>query len=120
LTPGAGIDGALNRFASRENNWLQDRNEMRFGDRLSGMHGTINEDNAVQESMGPIVDRTNEHLGTSDMAVIRFRRIMLDATRVNDDGGAPVGLDEASALSGLRAFDRTVPVSQKWQTVGVA
>ena len=39
LVPGVGIDENLNRTASRENRWLQDRDEMRFGDRLSGMQG---------------------------------------------------------------------------------
>jgi phthalate 4,5-dioxygenase oxygenase subunit len=117
LVPGDGIDAQFNRTASRENNWLQDRDEMRLGDRLSGMHGTVNEDHAVQESMGPIVDRTNEHLGTSDQAVIRFRRLMLEAVSTNEDGGTPVGLGDDVDLSVLRGVERTVPLDRSWQTV---
>lgn len=117
LVPGVGIDEDFNRTASKENHWLQDRNEMRFGDRLSGMHGTINEDHAVQESMGARVDRTKEHLGTSDIAVNRFRRIMLGATRANEQGAEPVALDATTDLSQLRAVDRTVPLSETWQTI---
>ena len=120
LLPGRDLDGSFNRVPRRENNWLQDRDEMRFGDRLSGIHGTVNEDAAVQEAMGPIFDRTKEHLGTSDMAVIRFRRLMLDCAAGNADGEVPVGLREASDLSVLRGQDRTIPLAEPWQTVGVA
>jgi phthalate 4,5-dioxygenase oxygenase subunit len=116
LVPGVGIDAAFNRTASRDNRWLQDRDEMRFGDRLSGMHGTVNEDHAVQESMGPVVDRTNEHLGTSDQAVIRFRRLMLDAAR-SDAGDKVVGLGPDVDLSVLRGVDKTVPLELEWQAV---
>jgi phthalate 4,5-dioxygenase oxygenase subunit len=120
LVPGVGIDEDLNRTAARENHWLQDRNEMRFGDRLSGMRGTVNEDHAVQESMGPRVDRTKEHLGTSDVAVTRFRRVMLEATRVSESGGTPVGLANPHDLATLRAVDRTVTLEQTWQTIASA
>jgi phthalate 4,5-dioxygenase len=116
LLPGVGVDGNFNRTASRGNRWLQDRDEMRFGDRLSGMEGTINEDHAVQESMGPIVDRTNEHLGTSDQAVIRFRRLMLDATRASE-GETVMGLGPEVDLSVLRGVDKTVSLEVEWQAV---
>lgn len=43
----------------------------KYGDKFSfsGMPGNQTEDLRVQESMGPIFDRTREHLGTSDLAV---------------------------------------------------
>jgi len=116
LVPGVDIDARFNRVASRENLWLQDRDEMRFGDRLSGMLGTVNEDHAVQESLGPIVDRTNEHLGTSDQAVIRFRRLMLDAT-ATPEGELPIGIGPEVDVSALRGVDKTVPLDLEWQAV---
>jgi phthalate 4,5-dioxygenase len=116
LEPGVGIDADLNRIAGRANRWLQDRDEMRFGDRLSGMHGTVNEDHAVQESMGGIVDRTNEHLGTSDQAVIRFRRLMLEAVQTHQTQ-TPIGLHPEITLKALRGVDRTIPLSEQWQTL---
>jgi hypothetical protein len=79
------------------------------------MHGTVNEDHAVQESMGPIVDRTNEHLGTSDQAVIRFRRLMIEAARKPDE--TPAGLHDGVDLSGLRGIDQTVPLEREWQSL---
>jgi len=43
----------------------------------TGIPGVNNQDRAIVESRGPIVDRENEHLGTSDVAVIAARRILL-------------------------------------------
>jgi len=47
---------------------------------FTGINGFSNQDMACQESMGPIVDRTAEHLGTSDIAIIRMRKRMLEAS----------------------------------------
>jgi len=120
LVPGVDLDDNLFRRGDRANRWLQDRDEMRFGDRLSGITGTVNEDHAVMESMGPRYDRAKEHLGTSDMAVIRFRRIMLDALQQAEDGVAVLGQTEPVDLRVLRGEDRTIPIDSPWQTVGLA
>jgi nitrite reductase/ring-hydroxylating ferredoxin subunit len=48
---------------------------------FTGIRGVNNQDRAIVESMGPICDRTGEHLGTSDIAVIAARRRMLDLAR---------------------------------------
>jgi phthalate 4,5-dioxygenase oxygenase subunit len=61
------------RKATRRNNLLQDRGAIKRGESSTGLGGIGDEDASVQESMGPIYDRTKEHLGTSDVAVIRFR-----------------------------------------------
>jgi phthalate 4,5-dioxygenase len=43
----------------------------------TGMLGNRIQDAAVTESMGPIYDRTKEHLGTSDLAIIFFRKQLI-------------------------------------------
>jgi hypothetical protein len=43
----------------------------------------------VTESAGAIVDRSREHLGTSDKAVIAFRQRMLAAARRLEQGLEP-------------------------------
>ena len=103
------------KIRSRANNWMQDRVEMETGS-FTGIHGVNNEDIAVQESMGPIYDRAKEHLGTSDVAVIRMRRIMLDGVRAFVEHGAPpVGLAEPVAYETLHAGERMVPHGERWQ-----
>jgi len=79
MQPGIDVDGdfrPIKRHAS--NNYLQDRAAMKTGD-FTGFPGIPNQDIAMWESMGRIADRTTERLGASDIAVIQFRRLMLDA-----------------------------------------
>src|ERR1700744_145139 len=48
---------------------------------FTGIEGINNQDRAIVESMGPVCDRWNEHLGTSDIAVIAMRRRMLELAK---------------------------------------
>jgi phthalate 4,5-dioxygenase oxygenase subunit len=64
---------------NKSNDYLVDRALQRSGRSYTGIRGIREEDLAVQEGMGPIYDRTSEHLGTSDLAVIAMRRRLLEA-----------------------------------------
>jgi hypothetical protein len=57
----------------------------------TGIEGVNTQDFAVQESMGPIYDRTQEHLGSADTAIIQMRRLLFEAIRDVADGRDPVG-----------------------------
>jgi phthalate 4,5-dioxygenase oxygenase subunit len=118
VRPGVDIDSAFNKFRTRANAWQQDRGAMERGESFSGIHGVNMEDMVVQESMGPLYDRRREHLGASDAAVIRLRRVLLDALRDCDAGLAPPGLGEPIAYARLAAEERLVPKETPWQTVG--
>ena len=48
---------------------------------FTGIEGISEQDAAIQDSQGYIVDRTREHLGPTDLGVVRFRRAILDAVR---------------------------------------
>jgi phthalate 4,5-dioxygenase oxygenase subunit len=111
------MDAAFRPRRNRQNLHLQDRAAMRRGD-WSGFEGVNSQDFAVVESMGPIVDRTREHLGVSDVAVIRMRRRMLDAVRAHQAGGLPLGLDPAIPYDRLATDERVVPLTTPWQAVG--
>jgi phthalate 4,5-dioxygenase oxygenase subunit len=116
--PGIDIDAEYRKTRTRANTWQQDRAAMRRGESFSGITGVNNEDFAVQESMGPLYDRTKEHLGTSDVAVIRMRRLMLDAVRRFSSGAGPaLGLERPVAYRDLRAVEQMVPLGAPWQTV---
>lgn len=54
-----------------------DRALQASGRSFTGMKGLGVQDCAIQESMGPIADRTKEHLGVSDTAIIRLRRHLM-------------------------------------------
>ncbi len=66
------------RFAANsENDYRIDRERQRTSN-FSGIEDSPPlQDAAVQESMGPIVDRSGEHLVASDEGVIRVRRRLL-------------------------------------------
>jgi hypothetical protein len=52
------------------------------------------QDPMAQETMGPIYDRTQEHLGTSDGMIIRTRRQLINhAKALRDQGTVPPGVD---------------------------
>ncbi len=64
---------------NRDNDYLIDRDRQRSGASFSGIKGVGMQDSAIQESMGRIADRSLEHLGTSDFAIIRLRRYLTAA-----------------------------------------
>jgi hypothetical protein len=73
------IPGTYRTLANKENDYLIDRQAQRDKRTFSGVKGISAQDFSLQESMGPIVDRTKERLGTSDAAIILARRRLLAA-----------------------------------------
>ena len=63
---------------------------MRDGN-FTGIHGIPNQDIAMWEAMGPISDRSQERVGASDVAVVAFRRLMVEAARAMQNGGPAIG-----------------------------
>jgi phthalate 4,5-dioxygenase len=100
---------------SLANMHLQDRNRMQHGN-FSGISGAAVQDRAVQESMGPIIDRTREHLGTSDKAVIFYRRLLLKKLAEMDEGKPLPALDPSLSFD-QRACSFALPASVHWQDV---
>ncbi len=116
MRPGLDMDADFRKFRSRENDWLQGEGEEPFAVRVPGV---AMQDMVVQESMGPVFDRSREHLGASDAAVIRFRRLMLDSlARFETNAEAPLGLREPIDFAAVRGEDQLLPAGAPWQTVG--
>ncbi len=63
---------------NRGNDYLIDREAQRTRT-FTGIEGISEQDAAIQDSQGYIVDRTREHLGPTDLGIVRFRRLVLDA-----------------------------------------
>ncbi|GAC1659358.1 MAG: Rieske 2Fe-2S domain-containing protein [Candidatus Elarobacter sp.] len=117
VVPGVNLDPRWFRLANADNWFLQDREAMKNGS-YTGIKGFTNQDMACQESMGPVVDRPREHLGTSDVAIIRLRRRMLEALRRFDAGEPPIGHDVPVPYDRLRGDQRIIPIGEPWQSVG--
>jgi phthalate 4,5-dioxygenase len=71
-----------------DNDYLIDRQEQKYVT-FTGIKGIRAQDAMVTESAGPIADRTREHLGTSDMAVIAMRRALMDGATQCATTGQP-------------------------------
>jgi phthalate 4,5-dioxygenase len=84
----------------------------------TGMGADINvHDQWACESMGAIVDRTQEHLGRSDKAIAAYRRLLRMAIDAVDKGNqAPMIFDAGSAakITGPAAIDGIGP-TEDWQ-----
>jgi phthalate 4,5-dioxygenase len=75
-------------YRNADNDYMIDRQLQRTTS-MTGIHGFASQDRAVQESMGPRVDRTRERLGSSDAAIIAMRRLLLDEVRALQQGREP-------------------------------
>jgi phenylpropionate dioxygenase-like ring-hydroxylating dioxygenase large terminal subunit len=93
--------GWLGRFrleANEGNDYLLDRDRQERDEEYSGIEGIHTQDQAITESMGPIYDRSQEHLGSSDAMVIRVRRRLIASARALAERGAtPPGVDRPEA-----------------------
>ena len=88
---------AFHPRANSGNDYLRDRS-LEATRQFCGIVSNPLQDAAVQESMGPIVDRTKEHLGPSDAMIVRVRQRLLTAARaLRERGEAPPGVDAPDA-----------------------
>ena len=99
--------------ANRANDYLIDRERQRTTT-YTGIRGVNTQDMALQEGMGPICDRTREHLGTSDRAVIAARQLLLEACDAVERGEKPRGADPA-AHRNARPYDDFLPRERDWR-----
>ena len=70
------------------NLYLQDRQAMKTHS-FSGIDGVRVQDQAAQETMGRIIDRTQEHLGESDRGIIMIRRRFVEDIKAIQRGEEP-------------------------------
>ena len=93
---------------------------MKLGD-FTGIRGIPNQDMAMWETMGKIADRSNERLGASDVAIVQFRRQMLDAVHRFQEGAPAIGTGEGSIPHAkLRSFEGVVPKTTNWRELGAS
>jgi phenylpropionate dioxygenase-like ring-hydroxylating dioxygenase large terminal subunit len=113
---GRGPDDLTPDYRSKRNkynDYLIDR-QLQKTISFTGIKGVNTQDFALQEAMGPIVDRSKEHLGTTDRAVIVTRQLLLEATRAVERGESPLGADPRTAR-GVRPVDHRIPRELDWR-----
>ena len=79
--------------ANRDNDYLMDRQAQKDKRAYSGVFGISEQDASLQESMGPIQDRSRELLLPTDKGIVMARAMLLDALAAVAQGAEPPALD---------------------------
>jgi phenylpropionate dioxygenase-like ring-hydroxylating dioxygenase large terminal subunit len=104
--------GDIRTAAGRDNDYFMDW-EVHRTRMFCGIPGFGVQDQAIQESQGPIVDRMQERLGTSDTAIIQVRKRLLGAARELREHGAPPPALEAAPYR-VRSASALLPAGADW------
>ena len=102
-----GIGGPENRFG-------QNREKMKAGS-WSGYSTVRTEDFAVNISQGPNPDRSQEFLGSSDLPIVRARRLLLDTVRKHMAGARDEEPMQASEWPIILAISKVIGAEQDWR-----
>jgi phthalate 4,5-dioxygenase len=113
------VDANYRRVRNLGNDYLQDREHQRKTS-YSGIRAVIpaEQDGCATESMGPIYDRSREHLGYSDKTIIALRRLLLKAVTAVQEGKEPPHIvrdPSTNDFSWLRAAKIVIPPGESWQ-----
>jgi phenylpropionate dioxygenase-like ring-hydroxylating dioxygenase large terminal subunit len=113
----AEVDESYMPLRNLRNDYLIDRRAQKT-DTFTGIVGVSEQDAAIQDSMGPIQDRTREHLGPTDVAIVEFRKLLMGAARSLRDGTAPKAAG-AAARYAVRAGGAVAAPAKTLETVMV-
>lgn len=110
--------GRWRMVENEANDWGLDRDAQRSNRIYSGIDGIHLQDQAITESMGPIVDHDFEHLGPSDQMITRTRRRLLMAARaLAEQGTLPPGIDDPGVYRDARSGYFVSEDQRSWQDV---
>ena len=102
-----------------ENDFKQDRELIAAGN-FTGIPGIPNQDIAMWVSMGSIAARDHDNLGASDIAVVEFRRLMVDAVRKFSEGKGPaLGASTSIPHREITSWQGLVDKDTDWLTLGI-
>lgn len=86
------IPGTFRPQINKDNDYMIDRAAQKAGRTYSGVQGIAMQDASVQESMGPVADRSKENLVSTDNAIIMARHRLRRAALALAKGTEPPGL----------------------------
>jgi phthalate 4,5-dioxygenase len=109
------VPGTYRPRANKDNDYLVDREAQKKGISYSGVEGIAMQDASLQESMGPIVDRTKENLVSTDNGIIMARHRLLRAAKaLRERGIRPPGIDPVHQR--VRSAAIVLPADQPYKT----
>ncbi|MGN6579723.1 MAG: Rieske 2Fe-2S domain-containing protein [Bordetella sp.] len=111
---GIDLDERYRPLRNHENRFWQDRQAMKAGN-FTGITGFPNQDVAMWVTMGKIAKRWEERLGASDLAIVEFRRQMVDAAREVQQGKPAIGTGEQRIPASICSFQSIIPKTTDWR-----
>jgi phthalate 4,5-dioxygenase oxygenase subunit len=113
-TVGVDLDETYRPLRTIDNRFWQDRQAMKAGN-FTGISGFPNQDVAMWLTMGPIASRGDERLGASDLAIVEFRRQMVEAAHAFQRGEPAIGTGSQAMPSTVCSFQAIVPKTTDWR-----
>jgi phenylpropionate dioxygenase-like ring-hydroxylating dioxygenase large terminal subunit len=111
------IQQGYEKIRNIHNHYLQDREAQRTKN-FTGIEGFLGHDSCATETMGPIYDRSQEHLGASDKAVIAVRKFLLSSVKTLQEGKEPphIVTDPAkNRFPDIDAIAQLIPAEKHWR-----
>ena len=95
------VDKKYVPLQNKHNDYLMDRDAQRANLYYSGIKGIGTQDASLQESMGPIQDRTRENLVSTDNGIIMARQLLIKSAKALE-------ADPNFELPGIKPEDQKV------------
>jgi phthalate 4,5-dioxygenase len=108
-------DGIIPRLYTMDNDFQMSHEARRDGN-FSGVSDFVSQDFMVTESMGPIYDRSQEHLGSTDRAITRMRHILLSAAKGLAEGKEPPAV--TGDFRAIRGAEKILEPDEDWRVLG--
>ncbi|MFY9773235.1 MAG: hypothetical protein WAK28_01535, partial [Trebonia sp.] len=112
-------DGVVPRRYTAENDYLIDR-EVQRTSTFSGVADFVSQDLMVTESMGPIYDRTQEQLGSTDKAISRMRHLLISAAKGLAEGKEPPAVGAGMDFRSIRGAEKILEPGEDWRVLGTS
>ena len=109
----AEVDADFIPLRRQSNDYLMDRNDQ-LVNTYTGIQGVSEQDAAIQNSQGPVVDRSREHLGQTDVGIIEFRKLILSAADKLRSGQVPcsAAAEDFAVQCGGAVAHKNVPLEE--------
>jgi phenylpropionate dioxygenase-like ring-hydroxylating dioxygenase large terminal subunit len=113
------VDANYRKVRNKNNRYMQNR-ELQKTTSFTGIEGVsvAEQDSCATESMGPLCDRTREHLGYGDKSVMAVRKFLLKAVKRMEEGEDPPHVIRDPRHKGvpdLRSAGGMLPVASSWR-----
>jgi phenylpropionate dioxygenase-like ring-hydroxylating dioxygenase large terminal subunit len=110
-------NGIIHRTYTRDNDYRIDRLSQK-GTTYSGILDFRSQDAMATETAGPVYDRSVEHLGSTDVAVIRMHRLLLRAAKGLEAGNEPPALGGSGDFRSIRSAEKVLADGEDWRVLG--